>query len=165
MIIGGPPAECFRPFLEWHLGECDKKDTLIIANVTERYCGVVGLKQWGKNDIELFAAASKPGWVTRQFARHIAETVFVVNDCNHCTVKIRAKNKVAREAAVRAGFRHEGMMRQANDDGDDIHIYGMLREECKWLPRIHREDPNTTAQPSTKVAHKKCLTERKEEPG
>lgn len=133
MIIGGEPAEVFRPFAESLLGPL-KPETLFIANVTHRALGVICLTMWGKRDCEISAAATGPGWAYQGFLRHIADQVFNVNDCYRVTAKIAASNKKSIKAALRAGFVYEGTMRRASDDGENVNIYGMLREECKWLP-------------------------------
>lgn len=136
MIIGGPNAEIFRPFAESLLGPL-RPETLLIANATDRAVGVLCLTMWSKQDCELGAAATGPGWAHKGYLQHVADVVFVQNGCARVTAKISAANTKSIRAALRAGFVYEGTMRRASEDGENLNIYGMLREECKWLrPKV-----------------------------
>jgi len=42
-------------------------------------------------------------------------------------------NMRARRLVEGAGFVLEGLVRSAAPDGGDVLIYGMLKEECRWV--------------------------------
>ena len=64
---------------------------------------------------------------------------FVQLDCQRATVIVRKKNKRSRKFVEWLGFRQEGCCRRGFKD-DDAIIYGLLREECRW---IKEEEKNT----------------------
>ncbi len=46
---------------------------------------------------------------------------------------VARKNRVARRLNEKLGFVQEGCMRHAMENGDHMILYGMLREDCRWL--------------------------------
>jgi len=46
---------------------------------------------------------------------------------------VAKRNKKARNLNEKLGFVQEGCLRQALFNGDSYIIYGMLRDECRWL--------------------------------
>lgn len=48
------------------------------------------------------------------------------------TAPIRGKNLKTQRLVKRMGFVYEGSLRQFYPD-DDLHLYGLLREECQYL--------------------------------
>lgn len=52
---------------------------------------------------------------------------------NRINCNIESNNTASIKLCSRLGFGHEGTMRKASPDGRDILIFGMLKEECKWL--------------------------------
>ena len=85
------------------------------------------------NMIEVSAVAADPAWASRRTLKALFEYAFVVNDCVRFELKIGRKNKHARDFAERLGFTLEGVLRKAYDGRADLMIYGMLRDECKWI--------------------------------
>lgn len=133
-----------REWLESQVGEL-YPESLVFANVTEKTAAVAALTKWTASECELTVAAIKPGWASRQFFRYIADLAFLANDCKRVTANISANNRKSWRAVERAGFTLEGVKRQAAEDGSDVRVYGMLKEECKWLH-----------QPDHKEWHKEC---------
>jgi RimJ/RimL family protein N-acetyltransferase len=54
-------------------------------------------------------------------------------ECQRITGTIRADNFPAQRLAEKLGFVQEGRMRCACKDGTDMIVYGMLRDECRWI--------------------------------
>jgi RimJ/RimL family protein N-acetyltransferase len=46
---------------------------------------------------------------------------------------VRVDNIEARRFDENLGFVQEGIIRRGADDGTDMILYGMLKEECRWL--------------------------------
>ena len=49
------------------------------------------------------------------------------------TARVPVANMRARRLVEGAGFVLEGLVRSAGPDGGDVLIYGMLKEECRWV--------------------------------
>lgn len=85
-------------------------------------------------DIALHVAV-KPGsnWASRRFMKVVFGYIFEQLGCTRLTGSISSNNEVAKHLAVRLGGKLEGTLRRANPDGSDILLYGMLKEECRWI--------------------------------
>jgi len=118
-----------RAYLEAKLGVTLHPDAQFIANV-EPY-GVAAFERYTGDDIEMHYGG-EPGFLTRKFIRSIAIYVFRQLGCNRLTGRVPAFRPKGAEMALRIGFTHEGTLRQAIN-GEDVLIFGMLKEECRWL--------------------------------
>lgn len=80
--------------------------------------------------------AAKPGvpWFSRRYWRAMMELPFQVLHVPRITGLIRACNPKARRFAEGIGFQYEGRVRKAFADGDDLILYGFLREEYERHP-------------------------------
>jgi RimJ/RimL family protein N-acetyltransferase len=85
----------------------------------------------GGGTVQMWAAGD-PGWLSRRVIAMMLGYPFVQLGCHRITLTINAKNRISREISERLGFRYEGVMRQGIAIGEDMTIYGMLREECPW---------------------------------
>ena len=95
-------------------------------------CGVVFTHFTGI-DCHISIGAVSPLWATRRNFVHIFECPFVHWGCARLTAVISKKNYRSRKLCEGTGFKLEGNKRKAFQDGTDALIYGMLKEECKWL--------------------------------
>lgn len=73
-------------------------------------------------------------WFDRRYA-----TVCMAFPFNQCkfpriTAFVSTLNVESLAFSPRFGWVQEGVMRRAGAKGEDLIIYGMLREECLWLP-------------------------------
>lgn len=84
-------------------------------------------------DIEMSAAFLTPAWCLPQTLRGLFAYPFLQLGCARMTTITTRKNKAARGFDERAGFKLEGVMRKAFNKKHDLMIYGMLREECRWI--------------------------------
>jgi len=84
-------------------------------------------------DIQLTIVADTPLWTSKTSLRAIFNYVFNQLECNRFTVTIAKNNKRARKLAEGVGFVYEGNARKGYDGINDAIIYGMLRDECRWL--------------------------------
>jgi len=71
-------------------------------------------------------------WMTRAFLRAMFEYPFVQCNRRRITALVARKNRHARRFVENLGFKHEGCVRHALER-DDWILYGMLREECRFL--------------------------------
>jgi RimJ/RimL family protein N-acetyltransferase len=58
---------------------------------------------------------------------------FLQLNCRRITGLVRADNFVAQKFDEHLGFRREGLLREACDDGTDMILYGMLKNECRFI--------------------------------
>ena len=78
--------------------------------------------------------ALEPGWsLSREQIRIAFSYPFGQLGCQRITGTIRTDNFLAQRLAEKLGFVQEGRMRYACKDGTDMIIYGMLRDECRWI--------------------------------
>ena len=95
--------------------------------------GGVVWHNYRKHDIEMSAAFDTPAWCLPQTMRDLWAYPFTQLGVVRVTTITGRKNKRARSANVRQGFKLEGVARRALDGRQDAIVYGMLREECKWI--------------------------------
>lgn len=85
--------------------------------------------EYDGTNIEVHIASRR--W-TRDWMRAAFHYCFNVCGCRRMTGLIDARNFHMKSYMSRLGFEYEGRMRHALPDGD-IEIYGLLREDCKWV--------------------------------
>lgn len=83
------------------------------------------------------SVVSTPGapWRSDEFARAVSAFIFITAGLPRCTCMIPASHRAARALAVRLGAELEGTKRQAAPDGGDLLMYGLLRKDCRWVPK------------------------------
>ena len=110
------------------------------------WCETIGLERDGElravavynfytgADIAMHIAAV-PGrrWMTRDSLRVAFRYPFVQLGCRRVTGYIPAKNADSLRLAQHLGFVREGLKREATEDGDDVVVLGMLKNECRYL--------------------------------
>ncbi len=93
---------------------------------------VVVYNLWSGADIAMHVAAM-PGrrWMTRGFLRAVFRYPFVQLGCRRVTGYVPASNLDAQRFDEHLGFVREGVMREALDNGEDVILYGLLREDAR----------------------------------
>ena len=84
-------------------------------------------------DIEMTILADTPRWCTKGAVRFLLSYPFVQLGCVRVTALIGRKNKRSRRFVEGIGFKLEGTARRAWDGRQDCMVYGLLRDECRWL--------------------------------
>ena len=79
--------------------------------------------------------AAEPGkhWLSKDFLFRVFAYPFLQLECNRVTGLVRVDNLKARRFDEHLGFVQEGVIRRGASNGLDMVLYGMLREECRWL--------------------------------
>ncbi|TDW63092.1 hypothetical protein EDF57_10647 [Novosphingobium sp. PhB55] len=94
---------------------------------------------WTEADVHIHLASDGTGrFGSRSFLAAAYHFPFVTAGKRRLTGLVPASNAAALRLNLHMGFVREGVMRRAGDDGEDIIILGMLREECRFIPREHR---------------------------
>lgn len=83
-------------------------------------------------DIEIAIASTSPKWGIRKYIKAVFRYAFGQCACDRVTVRIQDSNDKSLNMVERLGFVREGTLRQALNK-EDMHIYGMLKDECRWL--------------------------------
>lgn len=72
-------------------------------------------------------------WMTRESLRILFAYPFIELGCRRITALASKKNKRSRKIIQKVGFTQEGVLRSGEPDGCNRIVYGMLREECRWI--------------------------------
>lgn len=95
--------------------------------------------RWTQADAHIHLASNGTGhFGSRKFLAAAYHFPFVITGRRRLTGLVPASNSRALRLNLHMGFQHEGRLRHAGDDGEDIIILGMLREDCRFIPRQHR---------------------------
>ena len=98
----------------------------------ELIAGVV-FNWWTGPSISMHVAAV-PGrrWMTKDYLYRCFAYPFLQVKCNRVTGLVREDNLDA-QRFDHLGFKREGLIRKGASDGSNLILYGMLKEECRWL--------------------------------
>lgn len=94
--------------------------------------GAVVYHEFRGNDIQMSCAAISGRWLTRRFLNAMFSYPFIQLKCDRVTSFIPSKNEHTRRFCEGFGFKQEGIMRRGFLN-DDCVMYGLLKEECKWI--------------------------------
>lgn len=84
-------------------------------------------------DIEVTVASTNPRWCTRGRLTELFIYAFIQLGCSRVTSISNRKNKRSRRLLKGLGFKEEGIMRKGMYGREDAVLYGMLKEECKFI--------------------------------
>ena len=76
--------------------------------------------------------------ITRRWIRAICEYAFEMCGCRRMTSLNDSDNFQMKPYLERLGFEYEGTLRHGLPDSDLV-IYGMIREDCKWVNQTPAE--------------------------
>lgn len=105
---------------------------LLIVRRAERIIGAIVYNNWRGRSIEAHWAGDR-GWLTRGTLERMFRFPFEFLGVGRMVGAIPARNEHAAGIAERLGFVREGIAREAEDDGGDLILFGMLKRECRWL--------------------------------
>ncbi len=107
---------------------------------------------WHPPDIHLAMAADSPRWATKQNVFTLLAYPFLQIGVGRVTLTIARSNKRSRRLAEGVGFKLEGKLRKYLPNGEDMMMYGYLREEflaSKWASDGQRHTRSGLHQPAT----------------
>lgn len=110
--------------------------TLGLIRSGKLVAGVV-YDKWGDGDVCMHVGAVGNNWLNREFLFAAFDYPFTQVGCRRVTGLVPANNFAAKRFDEHLGFVLEGRMRKGTPDGD-LLVYGMLKEECRWL-RLERK--------------------------
>lgn len=74
-------------------------------------------------------------WITRELLVRVFAYPFIQLNHWRLTALVAASNTDSINFCRSFGWTEEGRLRRGAPDGDDLIVYGMLREECRYLPQ------------------------------
>lgn len=113
----------------------EPEDTYSIAvfDNDSQFQAVILFNNWEEGNVSIHIASVTPKWATREVLRVAFTYAFIELGAQRVTGTVRENNTKARALNLRLGFKQEGEMRQYYFTGESDIIYGMLRDECKWI--------------------------------
>lgn len=115
------------------------KEYVAIGVSLPRGQGVVVYSDFSPNVPDLkMDCAGEGAWLSREALRVFFAYPFIELGCVRVTAIAAKKNKRSRKFLTRIGFIQEGVARKAAPGGkDNAIIYGMLRDECRWIGEVN----------------------------
>lgn len=86
-----------------------------------------------QRDCWLTIYTTTPYWAKRHVMRYVFGIIFNLIGAQRCSVLVSLSNQKSFDMCKRLGFVEEGILRQYRDNGEDCHVLGMLKQECKWI--------------------------------
>lgn len=135
--------DCPDRLIEWagaRLGISFFSDARAIGWGSDEAIRAVAIyERWSSNDCCVHLVSDqRPGWLSRRFLAAGFHFPFVSAGLRRITGLVPAANTAAIRLNRHFGYRQEGVLRAASDDGGDLIIMGMLREECRFIEREAR---------------------------
>ena len=79
-------------------------------------------------------ATSSPKWASKAVLKVIFGFPYIQLKLNRITATIRETNSKSISLVRRLGFVLEGELNQYYDNGESAMIYGLTKDDCRWLP-------------------------------
>lgn len=117
-----------------HIPHVDEFKDLAAIGVERdgKLIGGVVFHEYRGNDIQMSCAATSKRWLTEGTLRAMFAYPFITLNCERVSAFTPKRNSHTRRFLERLGFVEEGNMRRGFGS-DDCIIYGMLKDECKWI--------------------------------
>ena len=100
---------------------------------------------------QISAAFDKP-WACRSTLRALGDYPFNQLGCIRLTMVIGRKNKKAKKIANALGFTLEGVLKRGLDGSEDAFIWGLLKDDCRWIKERNNGPVQQAESASTRAA-------------
>jgi L-amino acid N-acyltransferase YncA len=121
------------------------KPTAIMLIDGDRLRAVVAYSDYTGQAVSMHVASDGSRHCTRAFLRVCFRYPFEQLKVLRVTGLIAASNAASLRLALHLGFRIEGRLREAADDGGDQLVVGMLHRECRYLNQGPKHGQRLTA--------------------
>lgn len=112
------------------LGWTDKEGALVAGVTFHNFDGV--------NVLLDVAATPKTRWLDRRGMWAIFQYCFEQLGVTRVTAMIPENNEKSIKLAKSAGFKYETCLEKAAPEGNDMLVFRMFEQECRWLTRTVR---------------------------
>lgn len=103
----------------------------------------------GHNIICHIAADPRKKWLNRDFLDYMFYYPFVELGANRGTATIASNNLTARKWVEHLGFEIEATLKGAGPEGDDVLIYVMWKDSCRYGKRFAGDAVRSADRPSS----------------
>lgn len=124
-------GEELRPYLELGVGHELSDAAHFIGQYEGVVTAVAGFSDWNKVDVELSLWSA--GRLSRTFLRRLWVYCFDELGCARVTARTSAQNARCIKVLERVGFTLEGRLRKALDGTTDLLIFGLTREDFRYV--------------------------------
>lgn len=83
--------------------------------------------------IEVHVAFDHAGWIGRDTLRQLFGYPFIQLGCATMVARVRRSNKRSRKLCMGVGFQLVGPIPRAFDGREDVMLYAMTKDSCRWL--------------------------------
>lgn len=116
-------------------GWAPREDAVAIGHERDgRMVGVVVFDTHSPTTCFMHVAAGERRWLSKAFIVTVMAYPFLQVGYPRISCMISAENALSLRLTRLCGWTEEGRLRRAGIDGETIILFGMLREECRWLP-------------------------------
>lgn len=102
----------------------------------DRLVGGVVFSNYRRRDLEVSIAFDDPRWARKGILARLFTYPFVQLGCRRITALVAADDTRIPKLMRGIGWSLEGRHRCAIEGDRDVLSFGMLREDCRWLPRL-----------------------------
>jgi len=113
--------------------DADMTYTIGVFDAACEFQAVILFNNWEEKNVSIHIASVSPKWATREVLKVAFTYAFLELGVQRVTGTVRENNTKARALNLRLGFKQEGVMRQFYDTGESDIIFGMTKDECKWI--------------------------------
>lgn len=127
--LGDNDIECadeLRPGVG--LGVVDDKGKALAGVVFNRY-----RKMKYGNDVCVNIVVTDKRWAQRWVIRYLFDYAFNKAGCTRMTAVIREGNEKSVRLCTKLGFKKHGVIPRGFNGKSNALVFGMLKEQCKWL--------------------------------
>lgn len=107
--------------------------SLGFVDETGKLVGGVSLTEKAKSSAAVTIAATSPHWCTPNLLRKAFSHAFDTMGLKYLYALTPENNARAKKLTLGMGFKPDGKLRGIGPDGDDVNLFGMLREDCRFL--------------------------------
>lgn len=101
--------------------------------VDGQLAGGVLFSDFTGRDIHVHIAIEDARWCSRKYLKFIAEYAFVHCGVSRVSALTAQSNPKAAKVMAAWGSKQEGLLRKYFSDDDDAIVWGLLKEECRFL--------------------------------
>lgn len=106
-----------------------------VNDAGELVAGVAYTNFDGVNVVMDCAAVSKSRWLDRRGLWAVFSYPFEQLGVLRVTALVPESNKESRKLVEQAGFEQEAALKRAAPGGEDMLVYRVFKEDCRWLAR------------------------------
>ena len=108
----------------------------VVISRTDDYGKLLGgviFREYTGASITIHLAGFSPHWVSRDLIWVVMHYPFVQLSCVSLFAQVRSLNKRAIGFIENFGFKYEVTIPEVYSDGEDLIVYRLRKENCRWL--------------------------------